>query len=321
MTWADAMGLVVIEGVLITILVLTGLRTGGVPVGADPAEDRDRRRHRAVPDDHRPGRRRVRAPGPGRGQHHRAGRAGHRRQAGHLAGAGLRARPAVHARPVRPAGARRDPDRHPGHHRAGDHRGGDREGRPVVRRRPAEPEGLVAERPDAAGRRSSTLPDLSLLGKFNVLDSWERAGWLVVADVRLHAADHRLLRHHGHDGRGRPGGRPARRGGHAAADPGDPARRLAGGRGRWCGERVQQHLVHRERGRVSREGARTGVANLVTGGLFLLAMFLAPLVIDRAVRGGVDRAGGGRLPDDDGGPADRLDRLRDRACRRSSRSC
>ena len=51
------------------------------------------------------------------------------------------------------------------------------------------------------------------------------------------------------------------------------------------------------------EGARTGVANLVTGGLFLLAMFLAPLVDDRAVRGGVDRAGGGRLPDDDGGPA------------------
>ena len=27
-----------------------------------------------------------------------------------------------------------------------------------------------------------------------------------------------------------------------------------------------------------REGARTGVANLVTGGLFLLAMFVAPLV-------------------------------------------
>ena len=33
------------------------------------------------------------------------------------------------------------------------------------------------------------------------------------------------------------------------------------------------------------EGARTGLASVVTGVLFLLAMFFAPLVDDRAVRG------------------------------------
>ena len=91
MTWADAMGLVVIEGVLIAILVLTGLRTAvfravptqlktaiGVGIGLFLAH-------------HRLGRRRVRPARPGRGRHHRAGRARHRRQAGQLAGAGLRA--------------------------------------------------------------------------------------------------------------------------------------------------------------------------------------------------------------------------------------
>ena len=60
------------------------------------------------------------------------------------------------------------------------------------------------------------------------------------------------------------------------------------------------------------EGARTGLANVVTGVLFLLAMFLAPIVPDRAVRGGHAGAGRGRVPDDDPDPADRLQRLRDR---------
>ena len=59
MTWADAMGLVVIEGVIIAILVLTGLRHGGLPRRADAAEDGDRRRHRPVPGPHRLRRRRA----------------------------------------------------------------------------------------------------------------------------------------------------------------------------------------------------------------------------------------------------------------------
>ena len=152
MTWADAMGLVVIEGVLIGDPGADRAADRGVPRGADPAEDRDRRRHRPVPDDHRAGGRRVRAADAGRGRHHGPGGAGHRRQAGQLAGAGLRARPAAHAGAVRPAGQGRDPDRHPGHHGLRDHRGGDRQGRAVVRRRQAQPEGLVAERAGAAGQ-------------------------------------------------------------------------------------------------------------------------------------------------------------------------
>ena len=53
MTWADAMGLVVIEGVIILILVLTGFREAVFQGGPEPAQDRDLGRHRSVPHPHR----------------------------------------------------------------------------------------------------------------------------------------------------------------------------------------------------------------------------------------------------------------------------
>ena len=76
MTWADAMGLVVIEGVIILVLVLTGFRQAVFRAIPAPAQDRDLGRHRPVHHHHRPRRRRLRPP------HRRrtgAGRARHRR--------------------------------------------------------------------------------------------------------------------------------------------------------------------------------------------------------------------------------------------------
>ena len=63
--------------------------------------------------------------------------------------------------------------------------------------------------------------------------------------VRVHAAAGRLLRHDGHDDRDRRGGGAARRRGHAAGLAGHPDRRLAGGGRRRGSLGVQQHVVHR----------------------------------------------------------------------------
>ena len=60
MTWADAMGLVVIEGLIILVLVLTGLPDGGLQRRPRAAQDRDQRGHRPVHRDHRLRRRRLR---------------------------------------------------------------------------------------------------------------------------------------------------------------------------------------------------------------------------------------------------------------------
>ena len=65
--------------------------------------------------------------------------------------------------------------------------------------------------------------------------------------LRLHPAARRLLRHDGHDDGDRRRGRAARQGRHAAEHAADPDRRLGCGCGRRCGQRVQQHVVHRVR--------------------------------------------------------------------------
>ncbi|WP_203836923.1 NCS2 family permease [Winogradskya humida] len=121
------------------------------------------------------------------------------------------------------------------------------------------------------------LPDLSLLGKFNVLDSWSRAGVLVVLMFVF-----TLLITDFFDTMGtmvavgQEGG--------LVGDDGMPPRTreillvdsvaaAAGG-----AASVSSNTSFIESASGVAEGARTGVANLVTGGLFLVAMFLAPLV-------------------------------------------
>jgi adenine/guanine/hypoxanthine permease len=121
------------------------------------------------------------------------------------------------------------------------------------------------------------MPDLSLLGKFNVLDSWGRAGWLVVlmfvftlvvtdffdtmGTMVAVGQEGDLL-----DASGMP---PRTR----EILLVDSIAAAAGG-----AASVSSNTSFVESASGVAEGARTGAANLVTGVLFLLAMFLAPLV-------------------------------------------
>jgi AGZA family xanthine/uracil permease-like MFS transporter len=121
------------------------------------------------------------------------------------------------------------------------------------------------------------LPDLSLIGHFNVLDSWSRAGWLVVVMFVF-----TLMITDFFDTMGTmvAVGQEA----DLLDDEGMPPRTreillvdsiaaAAGG-----AASVSSNTSYIESASGVAEGARTGLANLVTGGLFLLAMFLAPLV-------------------------------------------
>ena len=121
------------------------------------------------------------------------------------------------------------------------------------------------------------LPDLSLLGKFNVLDSWGRAGWLVVLMFIF-----TLLITDFFDTMGTMVA-VGQEGGLLDQEGMPPRTReillvdsvaaAAGG-----AASVSSNTSFIESASGVAEGARTGVANLVTGVLFLLAMFLAPLV-------------------------------------------
>jgi AGZA family xanthine/uracil permease-like MFS transporter len=121
------------------------------------------------------------------------------------------------------------------------------------------------------------LPDLSLLGRFNVLGSWERAGWLValmfvftllltdffdtMGTMVAVGQEANLL-----DASGTP---PRTR----EILLVDSIAAAAGG-----AASVSSNTSYIESAAGVGEGARTGFANLVTGGLFLVAMFFAPLV-------------------------------------------
>jgi AGZA family xanthine/uracil permease-like MFS transporter len=121
------------------------------------------------------------------------------------------------------------------------------------------------------------VPDLSLLGHFDVLGSWSRAGWLVVLMLVF-----TLLITDFFDTMGTmvaigqeaelldAGGMPPRTREILLVDS------VAAAAGGLASTSSNTSYIESAAG--VGEGARTGVANLVTGGLFLLAMFLAPLV-------------------------------------------
>ncbi|MFI7577502.1 NCS2 family permease [Micromonospora sp. NPDC049497] len=122
------------------------------------------------------------------------------------------------------------------------------------------------------------VPDLSLLGNFNVLDSWGRAGWVVVLMFVF-----TLLITDFFDTMGtmvavgQEGGMLDERGTPPRAKEillVDSIAAASGG-----AASVSSNTSYIESAAGVAEGARTGVANLVTGVLFLLAMFLAPLVV------------------------------------------
>ncbi|NED56966.1 NCS2 family permease [Micromonospora aurantiaca] len=120
------------------------------------------------------------------------------------------------------------------------------------------------------------LPDLSLLGQFNVLNSWSRVGWLVplmfiftllITDFFDTMGTMVAIGQEGDmlDETGTP---PKAK----EILLVDSIAAAAGG-----AASVSSNTSYIESAAGVAEGARTGVANLVTGGLFLLAMFLAPL--------------------------------------------
>ncbi|TDC41632.1 NCS2 family permease [Micromonospora sp. KC213] len=130
----------------------------------------------------------------------------------------------------------------------------------------------VPELPD----RIVDVPDLSLLGNFNVLNSWSRAGWLVplmfvftllITDFFDTMGTMVAIGQEGDmlDERGTP---PRAK----EILLVDSIAAAAGG-----AASVSSNTSYIESAAGVAEGARTGVANLVTGALFLLAMFLAPL--------------------------------------------
>ncbi|HEX6499954.1 MAG TPA: NCS2 family permease [Micromonosporaceae bacterium] len=121
------------------------------------------------------------------------------------------------------------------------------------------------------------VPDLSTLGHFNVLGSWSRAGWLVTLMFVF-----TLLLSDFFDTMGTmvAVGQEAS----LLDEQGNPPRTreilivdsVAAAAGGAAG--VSSNTSYIESAAGVGEGARTGVASLVTGVLFLLAMFLAPLV-------------------------------------------
>ena len=121
------------------------------------------------------------------------------------------------------------------------------------------------------------MPDLSLIGKFNVLDSWSEAGVLVVIMFIF-----TLLITDFFDTMGTMVA-VGQEGGLLDSEGMPPRTReillvdsvaaAAGG-----AASVSSNTSYIESASGVAEGARTGVASLVTGGLFLVAMFFAPLV-------------------------------------------
>ncbi|HYN94115.1 MAG TPA: NCS2 family permease [Pilimelia sp.] len=138
------------------------------------------------------------------------------------------------------------------------------------------PDGWSLTVPELPGSVVDT-PDLSLLGEFNVLGGWGRAGWLValmfvftllltdffdtMGTMVAVGQEGDLL-----DERGTP---PRTR----EILLVDSVAAAAGG-----AASTSSNTSYIESAAGVAEGARTGAANLVTGALFLLAMFFAPLV-------------------------------------------
>ncbi len=263
-TWADAMGLVVIEGLIILLL---GHRVprGGLPCGPGRAEDGHQRGHRPLHRAHRPRQRGLRH----RGQRH-APRA---RQPRHVADPRVRGRPRADDRAVGPQGqgraARRDPHGDRARRRAGEH--------PAHRSQGSDgsnPNGFNLNAPTFDG--VAQVPDFGLLGQF-LLGSFQNIATvtvillvfsLLLADffdtmgtMVAVGAEARL-----NDAEGVP---PRSR----AILVVDSIAAAAGGAGS-----VSSNTSFVESTTVAGEGARTGLASVVTGIAFLLATFLSPLV-------------------------------------------
>ena len=275
LTWPDMMGLVVLSGVTMLILVLTGFRTAVF---------------KAVPDELKT------AIVVGIGMFIALiglVNAGFVRRIPDVAGttvpvglgidgkllgwptAGVRLRPDPHHRPGGPQGQGRHPHRHRDLHRHRDHPGTDPAHRPQLRAgQTVNPQGWSLVSPSLPGWAA---PDLSLIGKANLFGAFEHLG--VVAATLLAFV---ILLSIFFDAMGTMVGL-ANEAGTVDKDGNipdvdsvllvDALGAIVGG-----GASVSSNQIYVESGAGIGEGARTGVASIVTGLLFLVAMFFTPLI-------------------------------------------
>ena len=219
-------------------------------------------------------------------------------------------------------GPRRDPHLDPRHHRRRDHRGEVAEVGPAFTAVGVNPEGWSLNVPGRSAATSSGCRPSTLLGNFNLFGVLGRtAGVARRAAPRLLAAAGRLLRHDGHDDRHRCRGRPATtrtapRPTPSASSSSTRSRRSPAAR---PGSRRNTSYIESASG--VGEGARTGLASVVTGLLFLLATFFTPLVQAIPSEAAVPGARAGRLPDDAAGHRASTGATSRSPSRRSSRSC
>jgi AGZA family xanthine/uracil permease-like MFS transporter len=120
------------------------------------------------------------------------------------------------------------------------------------------------------------LPDLSLLGDFSLFGGIQRVGWSLRCCWSSPSCWPTSST------RWAPWSASARRPACSTRTAGCPARTgscssTRSPRGRWCRLGVLQHQLHRVRRRGGRR-ARTGLASVFTGLLFLVALFVTPLV-------------------------------------------
>ena len=308
MTWADAMGLVVLEGLIILVLVLTGFRAGRLPRRAQAAQGRDLGRASASSSPSSASSTPASCAAPPRAPcpsssvstaSSAAGRPSSSSSASSSSSCSGSARSAAPSsspsprRPCSPSSSRRSP-------------------------RSARWSSRDKVNPTGWGLIVPTLPDdiidtpsFSTVGQFSLLGVVPVGRHRLGRAAHLHAHARRLLRHHGHDDGDRPRGRPARRGRPAAQHRPDPRRRLARRRRRWRRGRLVQHELHRVG-----LGCRRGCAHRPGVGRHRPALpavdGLRAAHQGRPVRGGRPGPRPRRLPHDAAGQGDRLGRRRDR---------
>ena len=274
MTWPDAMGLIVIEGIIILLLVLTGFRQAvfrAVPTQLKTAISVGIGLFITVIGLVDAGF--VRTPGRCRDP----GRARHRRLPQRLAAGGVRRRAAGHDRDAGQGRPRRDPLRHRRRNHPGHGRRGHRQHRQLHRRRQdGQAHRMAVQRPELPSKLLD-IPDFGLLGHFSLLGSFSKIG-IVSACLLIFT----LMLADFFDTMGTMVAIGAEAG--LLDEEGNPpnAQRIlivdsvaaaAGG-----AASVSSNTSYIESASGVGEGARTGLASVVTGVLFLIATFLSPLV-------------------------------------------
>ena len=313
MSWPAAMGVVVIEGLVITALVLTGFRQAVFEAVPLAAQARHQRRDRPVPGLHRLRRRRLRPP-RARTRPTRRCRWAWASAAGCWAGRRSCSSSACSSpsswSPARPGAPSSSASWSPPCSRSILNAIVDVTAQ-IAPGQPYNPKGWSLNVPKVPDKILSN-PDFGLIGDFSLGGSFAKVGvisaLLLVFTLMLADFFDTMGTVVGVGRRGRPAG--AR----TASCPAsqrvllvDSLAAAAGG-----AASASSNTTYIESASGVADGARTGLASVATGVLFLGALFVSPADRHRPLRGGVARPGGGRLPAHGAGEGHPVGRLRHR---------